>query len=382
MTTWPKAVASNNVDAVRAFLDGGYDPNTSLQNNGTPALESVLSFGFQSMAELLFSRGARVRPGTGLDAASFSGNLPLLQWVYSNGVDVQVNSSINFLAARTTSEETKLAIAEYFISIGANPQAWAEASMTIPGCLAVAKMLVSRGLFDAKAKTSTIRRGGLVDERVSIEDFLALRKIDHPYTLAVLPDGSNALFVAIRDNDLAKVQALLAASPAPNLTMALHASTGNPLVYATKRGNASIVSALIAAGAQGADVATMVSAAVDAGSAAVLGPLLAMRPPPPVATLTAALHRALISAHVTVVYMLLAAGASVSTLVDGVPALARVPLIARTTPLEAKPDHVALMYAMLSAGANPDVYVNVLYGTVKAYCLKTSPALAAAVGWS
>ncbi len=380
MTSFVKAVASNNVDATRAFLDAGIDPNMSLQNNGVPVLESVLYFGFMAMAELFVSRGARVRPGYGLDAASGSGNLPLLQWVYSAGVDQQINSSINFLASKGTPEATKVAIAQWFISVGADPQRWAEASMTIPNCQAVAKMLVSQGLFDAKAQTSTIRRG-TVDERVSIEDFLAARKIEHPYTLAVLPDKSNELFVAIRNNDVAQVQALLAAVPPPDLVTPLHASTGSPLQYATRRGAADIVKALVNAGASedATDPTELLLAAVESGNVALLAPLLSRRAGTPVPP--QALRSAVANANVAVVYALLAAGADPNGLVGGVPPLGTVALTARTSPTTARPEHVAVVYALLGSGANADLYVPVLYATPKAYCVRNSSALAAAVGW-
>jgi hypothetical protein len=364
------------------MLDAGTDPNASLLGNGVPVLESVLSYGFKGLAELFVARGAKVRPGLGLDAAGFSGNLPLLQWVFSSGVDVHVGVTSKFLSATKVPSEAKLAIAEYFLSIGADPQAWAEASMIVPGCLPIAKMLVSKGLFDVKAKTSVIRRGGVLDERVSIEDFLAMRNIDHPYTLALLPDKSNALFVAIRSKDDVAVKALLAGSPPPDINTPLHKSTGSPLEYATKSGSAAIVSTLLAAGAQGGDAATMVIAAAEAGAAEVLHLLLTTRPAPVAATLVAALHKAIRGEYIAVVDMLLAAGANVHVVVDNVPALGVVPLLARTASTIAKPVHVQLIHVLLRGGANPDAYVPVLYNTVKKYCVYTCPALAVAVGWA
>ena len=175
--------------------------------------------------------------------------------------------------------------------------------------------------------------------------------------------------------------ALLAREPKPDLVTPLHASTGGPLLYATRRGNADIVKALSNAGAVAADPAELLLAAVESGNVALLAPLLARRAPgvpPSPQVLSVAVN----NANAAIVYALLAAGADAnSTAVNGVPPLGTVALLARSAPSVARPEHVAVVYALLGSGANPDTYVSVLYATPKAYALRNSPALAAAVGW-
>lgn len=260
----------NHLEGLRAALSA--DPslaNRPLNGNTTQKpLDFCLRAGRLAEAQAVASVG-----GTGsepaLRAAAFGCNAATIEWVYVSGLDTALTEAVaEAVMARTkVPDANRVPSVDFLLDKGLRPS---ESMLLLAArdCQAVARVLVSRGLASPFPG--------------SVERLLDMQNVAHPFTYALLPDRSNAAWVAIFAGSLPDLQAALTATPTAVLT-SLTTRVGTPLHFAAARAFLPAFAILLAAGADPNFIArsgeSLVGAAARSGSAAAVNAVVPLVAP-------------------------------------------------------------------------------------------------------
>jgi hypothetical protein len=381
-------------------------------------LSTALQWGWLEGAQILVAAGA-TPSGPALVSAAFSGVLPVMQWVYTSGLDVtgafggaQTGPVVpevgkQLLANQKTTREARVAGLQWLLDVGMDGTSliYQAAMVTDAGVLG---LLAARGVLTLGALATVVNPAWPppparpTQPALTIADLLALNDLQHPLAYVLLADKSNALYVATaaaaaaptNPEAQAALGAAIAAAKASGNPYALDdmpvPAIGTPLhVAVAAPGGAAAALALLAAGADARPLnlsgAGIVNVAVRSNSAEVVkvaleaaaaaGDLLApnrivvtarrnQRPP-----LHDAIQRV---SSLAVIQTLLAGGASPVLAADGIPPLARVVYVHKSLGPEARPKWpaAAIVAALAAAGGavTADDWNPTLRDTVRGFC--------------
>lgn len=315
-------------------------------------LDVALRAGFLPESEALITRGA---PWTTppLQAAAWSLSPALVQHVYNCGWDTQVTAETGEAACFTRYAEPdaagRLEVLVFLLEHGLPAASIAlEAVKRLP---AVVRHMVSCGLFGEACFAAAA-------------PFMELQHLYHPYTMALLPDGSNALFHAVATRDMDALQAAIAAGGAVDARLPYFGdNVGSPLQYACSLGNLAAARTLVDAGADPAACKacgeSIVGCAAESGSLETLLYVLRVAPQRAVTAvkvtrrnqrITPLLAAVLTYARAPAVRALLLAGACADDVLDTIPVAAYPVLILK----EAAGAAAAAQYTVETAKAVVD----------------------------
>lgn len=242
LSTNPVAVAllRKKVDEAIQLMDAHpelVNAPVSEQNAAKP-LDIALQAGLLTAAQAVVARGG-VSVSPPLQNAAMSLSVPVMQWVYDSGLDTAVTEPVGMAALcsrwmEPDIPERKAAI-EFLLSRGLDPAAIA--LVAVQRNAAIVAVLVSTGRFNAACFAA-------------LGNMMELQDLPHPFTQAVLPDGSNALFVAVAKHDIKGVAAALASGVAPNAYLPIKGEwVGTALHLACATGFVEGAQALVTGGA-------------------------------------------------------------------------------------------------------------------------------------
>ena len=225
-------------------------------------MDSALREAWLAVAQVLHEFGAVPGMSTMLEAAAWSADVSMLQWTFDTLDSVVTEAvGVNLLSGNNKDIDLRMEALRYLLSKGLVPNA-TMIILALQRYKPVTKLLVASGFISLSGLATTFASPGM-----NLLKFLEHQRLQHPMTYALLPDASNALYVAIHDQDEA---ALLAAIPEdrPALNLAtISKRVGTPLHYAASRGNASAMRVLLAAGASAAFVTESGESLVGAAAA-------------------------------------------------------------------------------------------------------------------
>ena len=255
MTLLNVPVGSRDQAAIRALLTANPKlANTPLNANapGSLPLSFTLTTSDIPTSALLVEFHARADKQP-LAEAAWPNSLETTTWVYTSGLDTDVTTDpvglgTSVLARTGNTDATILPVLDFLVSKGLvlKPDVLLLALQQFPG---VVKYAVAKGFLTLDVYTSV----PMADGRTLLT-WAQLNDYKNPFTYAALPDGSNALFVAVSAAPLtgpapASLLAAIAAAKAAGTLEAVFANSGTALFYALCRGSATAASALLAAGA-------------------------------------------------------------------------------------------------------------------------------------
>lgn len=334
-------------------------------------LDTALYWGYLPESKLLHEYGGLTEKSP-LSSAVFLANLELLTWVYET-LDKNVNGQtvVNAVFTSTrTSDSDKFVAFKFLLEKGSDPTLY-RLGAVVSSPLAT-KHLVENGFMDMNASAGNNR---------TIQDEIELRKIPHPYTLYMLPDRSNELFVAVTNKDLS-----LLSNTTKNVNEALTQFVGTPYHYALSLGEKEAAEILVSLGAN--TQYTTPSGENAIGSALRSNSLecvnLARDGLPESAidvvytnkrnSQVALLQQAIARCVSTEVFVSLLkprggkAGANPNLLCAGVPPAGWLGYVVRA-PEFPFTNHVEMFVALVDAGAKVDEYNNVLRNTPRGHYL-------------
>jgi hypothetical protein len=237
-----KPLTTHDVPGMRALLTATPAlANTPLNSNapGETPLNFALGGGFIPEAKTLVEFGGRASVKALLRAA-VSCSVPMLTWVIDSGLDADTSDPAIGAAALGSTQSNitpaaKRDTIQFLLSRGVPPRGmFVLAVQSYPD---IVTLLVAGG---------HLTPADLIPQTPESPMYQVVwNGAAHPLTYALLPDGSNALFVAVSSG--AALGPVLAAAPG-KLNSTLPA-VGTPLHFALAKGNLAAATALVAAGA-------------------------------------------------------------------------------------------------------------------------------------
>ena len=206
-----------------------------------------------------------------LGQAAFSTNPNLVQWIWDTGLDTALDAQVGIKALSATAAvpAERLQTVAFLLSKGMP----VTDDMVVLACR---NAPVVADLFVTSGKVST-------DLMATVEPRIS--PAENPLARALLPDKSNALYVAISHNDTGALAAAIAAGHSVNVLLPGAARLGSPLHLALRKGHGALARQLLSAGADPASVSAWGQSIV--GAAALSGNLdaltLAVHVAPPAA---------------------------------------------------------------------------------------------------
>ena len=251
-----KPPAARDQAAIRALLTT--QPalaNRPLNSNapGSLPLSLTLTTADIATSALLVEFGAKADRQPLAEAGS-SNHLDIVTWVYSSGLDTDVTTDPDGLATAVingtwNTDDTVLPVLDYLVQKGLVllPDPLLGAVQRYPG---VVKFAVAKGFL-----TPVVFTGSRLRDGRTLQQYTQLNELRNPFTYALLPDGSNGLFVAIDGAPAsgpappALTAAVGAAATSGTLDAPVPGGGASPLFFALCRGSVTAATALVAAGA-------------------------------------------------------------------------------------------------------------------------------------
>jgi ankyrin repeat protein len=139
-------------------------------------------------------RGANPISGL-LNMAVSSGSIELIEYIYNQNFDRDVNNCVSLLTSTKYDDKRKVEIMNKLIDLGADANLYLDDACVLNN--EVTKALINRG-----ANPLTLTNG------MTVIEFALRRGVWHPLYYSLLPDKSNEIYVAIFNKDLNKVKEL------------------------------------------------------------------------------------------------------------------------------------------------------------------------------
>jgi ankyrin repeat protein len=245
-----RAIQKNDLTLVKNYINKGYNFNSIL--NIQQRVEQIVGWGLFEMFKLLREEAkVDITNYNLLSGAVFSTNTELLKYLIDNNIDMTQQSldsvKVNVFAATVTTEareKAKIENLKLLLNKGANPNTFINDAVIVNR--EATKILIASGASL-----------NIVENNMTSVEFALRRKLNHPLTYSLLPDKSNAIHVAIAENNVVEVINLIEKDPR-NINLII--PTMRPPIYtAVEYGRLSILSILYAYGASLAPVSSVLT---------------------------------------------------------------------------------------------------------------------------